>query len=186
MTGPILYSALVVLYLTAFTLGYSYSITILYVQMRGFHYHAYIVSIVQCYLVLGMFLALCVTLPTFGSDATCNYTRKASIFFVPISMRKFRIAGCVVSVFFLSLGTTSIIVHNIFRRESFGVKDYFITNSRTIDRKITILLVLNSITFTLCIAHVETLRIYNHPESGVDESWGFGQVSTQCLHISSE
>jgi len=177
-------SALIVLYLTVFTLGYSYSITILYVRMRGFHYHAYIVSIVQCYLVLGMFLALSINLPTFGSDAACNYTRKVSIFFASISMDKFRIVGYVMSVFFLLFGTASIVFNNVFRRAHFGVKEYFITDSRKIDRKITTLLALNTLTFTFCIAHVETLRFYNHPKSGVDGSWGFGQVSTRHMSIS--
>ncbi|KAF5375420.1 hypothetical protein D9615_008013 [Tricholomella constricta] len=106
----------------------------------------------------------------------CNHTRHASIFFVSVSMDKFRIIGIVMSSFFILFGTASIIFHNVFRRASFGAKEHFVTEALTVDRKIVTLLGLNTLTFALCIGHVESLRLYNHPENGVDGSWGFGQV----------
>ncbi|KAE9407754.1 hypothetical protein BT96DRAFT_986397 [Gymnopus androsaceus JB14] len=172
-----LYDGLVVIYLTLFTLGYVYFITILYVKMKGFHYMAYIVAIVQCYFVLCTFLAIMITLPSFGSEAPCNYERVASIFFVPVSMHTFRIIGLTTSTFFIVFGTVSIIVHRIYFPGSYGSREYFITEARHIDKTIKIHILMNSLTFTLCIAHVETLQLFNHPESGVDSSWGFGQAS---------
>jgi hypothetical protein len=174
-----------VIYLTLFTLGYTYFITILYVKMHGFHYHAYFVAIVQSYFVLCTFLAITVTLPTFGSDAPCNFERRASAFFFPVSMHSFRIIGLVASSFFILFGNASIVVHNICYPHTFGSTTAFITKAPHIDKTIMIHLGMNSVTFSLCIAHVETLRLFNHPESGVDGSWGFGQASgfatAQCI-----
>ncbi|KIY72305.1 hypothetical protein CYLTODRAFT_418088 [Cylindrobasidium torrendii FP15055 ss-10] len=170
-----LYDALVVIYLTAFTLGYTFVITILYVRMEDFHYHAYVIVILQSYLVLCTFLVVLITLPTFGSDAECNYDRRASVMLVSVPIAGFRIAGFVVCAFSLTMGTFAILYHNFVRSDLFRSTSHFITKSPTIDKTIITHLVMNTVTFTLCIAHVETLRLYNHPQSD-DQSWGFGQV----------
>lgn len=84
-------------------------------------------------------------------------------------MQTFRITGLVMTIFFLAFGTISMIYNNWFRRGKRGERP------RYSDKKVLARFVSNTVVFGLCIAHVETLRLYNKPDPA-DQSWGFGQV----------
>lgn len=110
-------SALVVIYLTCFILGFVYAITIRYARTKGFHRHIYWMVVIQCYFVLCTFLTVCITMPKFGSDAACNYERNVSVFFVRISMSQFRMTGLIICHVILLLGTGSIVFNNFVRKD---------------------------------------------------------------------
>ncbi|KAK7451070.1 hypothetical protein VKT23_012745 [Stygiomarasmius scandens] len=112
---------------------------------------------------------------TLYDDAACNYERRSSLLFVPVSMQTFRITGLALSTFFLAFGTTFMIIDNTLLKKQWRQQDYFVTNSPNIDKIIAMRFTSNTIVFGFCIGHVETLRLFNNPEQS-DQSWGFGQI----------
>ncbi|KAJ7217267.1 hypothetical protein GGX14DRAFT_602769 [Mycena pura] len=171
-----LYDGLVVMYLTLFILGFCFAITVQYTHAHGFNRYLYLLACTQCYLVLGTFLAICITMPSFGSDAACNSERRVSILFAPVSTHAFRIAGIPISSVLLIFETVLIsFAYNNFLRSFFFGKGESKKHSEYIPKLRKVQFASNTIVYGLCVAHVETLRLYNKPDPS-DSYWGFGQI----------